>query len=422
MNLPATAMDIPFEETVSSSAGISSNNNNISICVDDKAQGAKQQEQQLVQQQCRTDCDYSVSLANDCESVDCRTDCDYSVSLANNDSIGSGMDTASETMEYIEKEDAYQTYCSSHNSSSNNESIPSIKKDVEDNRDGKDDNKNDNHDHDDDKGDDDDDSNISSVEKRDSNVKKQRQKVSFAEPVIDAQEWTFEDHYRSNKQREQMRRKRRYERMEKQRRSKVMVHAVVLLLLEVAAATIAVMYHLELIECCGTSIFSENASTADRWDKIFYWIGITYLLVLILIEIPTLIIAQETLFLFNPMIGYLLVMQMMYAADTQIAYIIYGLETVAMLGQSMVLVKMNRGPESCLHSILNYTLAGITLYLLLKLTQQGGYCIVNDRIQSVFSESTCNINCIDEASCFRCTGGGGGDELSSLTQCFIRFE
>uniref|UniRef100_A0A7S4EIW4 Uncharacterized protein n=1 Tax=Pseudo-nitzschia australis TaxID=44445 RepID=A0A7S4EIW4_9STRA len=417
-------MNIPFEETLRSSAGISSKNKNKSICVDDKVaerqreQGAKQQEQQLAQQQSRTDCDYSVSLAND-ESVDCRTDCDYSVSLAKNDSIETGMDTASETTEYIEKEDAFQAYCNYHNSCSNNENIASNRKNVEDNRDYKDDY------HDCDKDDeiDDDDSNISKVGKSASNIKKQRQKVSFAKPEIDAQEWTVEDHYRSNKQRQQLRRKWRYEKMEKRRKNKVMVYAVALLLLEVAAATIAVMYHQDLIECCGTSIFSKNATTADRWEKTFYWIGIAYLLVLILIEIPTLIIAQETLFIFNPMVGYLLVMQMMYAADAQIAYIMYGLETVAMLGQSMVLVQMNRNPESCLHSILNYTLSGITAYLLIKLSQQGGYCIVNDRIQSVLSESTCNTNCIDEASCFRCTGGGGGDDgLSSLAQCFIRFE
>eukprot|EP00536_Pseudo-nitzschia_multiseries_P011099 jgi/Psemu1/27894/gm1.27894_g len=262
----------------------------------------------------------------------------------------------------------------------------------------------------------------SQVGKGDSNPKKQRQRVTFSEPEVDAQEWTYDDHYRStiDFSRRKEEKKLKYERAERRRISKLMWCAVALLLLEVAGATIAVMNHQELVECCGNSIFSENESRAEQWDKTFYWIGIAYLIVIILIEIPTLVIAQETMFLFNPMVGYLLAMQMMYATDTRNAYIIYGLESAAMLGQSIILMQMQRSPEMCIHSILNYTLSGITVYLLLRLTQQGGYCIVDDRIQSVFTESTCNMDCIDEASCFRCTGGGD-DDLSFSTQCFIRF-
>lgn len=194
---------------------------------------------------------------------------------------------------------------------------------------------------------------------------------------------------------------------------------VFLLLLEVAGASIAVMNYQELVECCGRSIFSENEAVGERWNKAFFYIGIIYLPVIILIEIPTLIIAQETLFLFNPMVGYLLVMQMLYATDTKSAYIIFGLESVAMLGQSIILTQMQRGPEACIHSVLNYTFAGVTIYMLIILTQQGGYCIVDDRIQSVFSESTCNIACVDEDSCFRCTVSEGDD--ASSPHCFIRF-
>jgi hypothetical protein len=254
--------------------------------------------------------------------------------------------------------------------------------------------------------------------------KKERRTI---EPEVEAQEWTSDDHYSSavvskEKQRQldrEQRRSERYERRERKRIAKYMWFGVFLLLLEVAGASIAVMNHQELVECCGRSIFSENEAVGERWNKAFFYIGIIYLPVIILIEIPTLIIAQETLFLFNPMVGYLLVMQMLYATDTKSAFIIFGLESVAMLGQSIILTQMQRGPEACIHSVLNYTFAGMTIYMLIILAQQGGYCIVNDRIQSMFSESTCNIACIDEDSCFRCTVGEGDN--ATLTQCFIRF-
>ena len=243
-------------------------------------------------------------------------------------------------------------------------------------------------------------------------------------PETEEQEWTYEDYISSDANKKQHRLDReqrsndRYENAERRRVGKLMYFGVFLLLLEVAGASIAVKNHQELVECCGRSIFSEDESVGERWNKIFFWVGIIYLPVIILIEIPTLIIAQETLFLFNPMVGYLLAMQMLYTTDVRSAWIIFILETVAMLGQSCVLSQMRRRPESCLHSILNYTLGGITIYMMLKLTQQGGFCIVDDRIQSVLTEPTCNVACIDEETCFRCTSSG--DE-TFLPQCFVRF-
>ena len=245
---------------------------------------------------------------------------------------------------------------------------------------------------------------------------------SFIEPQLEAQEWTHEDHRESESHKDHLsreqRRMDRYERAERKRIGKLMWFGVFLLLLEVAGAIIAVMNHQELVECCGRSIFSENESVGERWNKIFYLIGILYIPVILLIEIPALVIAQETAFLFNPMVGFLLVMQMVYVTDLKSAYIIFGLESVAMIGQSMILVQMPRSIESCIHSVVSYIFAGMTVYMIVSLSQQGGYCIVNDRIQSVFSASTCNTACIDEDSCFRCTGD---DELF-VTKCFIRFE
>mmetsp|Transcript_4211 Transcript_4211/g.10933 ORF Transcript_4211/g.10933 Transcript_4211/m.10933 type:complete len:428 (+) Transcript_4211:168-1451(+) len=238
---------------------------------------------------------------------------------------------------------------------------------------------------------------------------------------VEAQEWTHEDHYASESHKRHLSRQKmqqeRYERAERRRIGKLMWFGVFLLLLEVAGAIVAVMNYQELVECCGRSIFSENESVGERWNKAFYLIGILYIPVILVIEIPTLVIAQETAFLFNPMVGFLLAMQMIYVTDLKSAYIIFGLEVVAMMGQSMILVQMPRSFESCIHSVVNYTLAGMTIYIIVLLRQQGGYCIVNDRIQSVFSESTCNTACINEDSCFRCIG----DE-NFVTQCFIRFQ
>jgi len=244
---------------------------------------------------------------------------------------------------------------------------------------------------------------------------------------LEAQEWTYEDHCSGTEDKElqrqrqldlEKRRNELYEKAIRRRNAPYMWFGVFLLLLEVAAASIAVKNYQDLVECCGRSIFSENEAVGDRWNQVFFLIGVLYIPVIILIEIPTLVIAQETLFLFNPMIGYLLAMHMLYTTDTRNAYIIFGLELVAMFGQSYILANMQRSPESCIHSVLNYTLAGITIYMLVMLTQQGGYCIVNDRIQSVFTDSTCNVGCIDESTCFRCDGIG--DDLLA-TQCFIKF-
>ena len=84
--------------------------------------------------------------------------------------------------------------------------------------------------------------------------------------------------------------------------NKLMVFAVVLLLLEVVSGTIFLMNFQELTECCGRSILSTFTATDEditesgfsiisdeTRNKIFYWIGIGYIIVIILIETPTLV-------------------------------------------------------------------------------------------------------------------------------------
>ena len=227
------------------------------------------------------------------------------------------------------------------------------------------------------------------------------------------------DQRQQDRQRErEEKRKERYELAERKRVDKIMYFGVFCLVLEIVGASIAVENYQPLVECCDRSIFSTDEAVGDKWNKAFYLMGILFLPFVILIEIPTLIIAHETLFLFNPMVGYLLAMHMLYTTDVESAWAIFGLETVAVLGQSWVLTQMQRRPESLLHSTINYTMAAITAYMLLRLTRQGGYCIVDDRIQLVFSDQTCNTQCLDADSCFRCDGN---NDESFIPKCFIQF-
>jgi len=250
------------------------------------------------------------------------------------------------------------------------------------------------------------------------------------------QEWTYEDHnrsmkhhrnnddvddddnndtmasytHRSSKQEKQTQQQLLYEEAERRRMKKVTMMSIGVLMFEIAAATVAFLNYQDLIECCGTSIFTST----ETWNTVFYWISIAYLIVIIVIEIPTLVVTHEPLFVFNPMVGFVLAMHMIYVTDTHSAYIIFGLETAAMFGQSMVLVQMqNRGLELFIHSVLNYTLCGLVLYMLIQLQEQGGYCIIDERIQSVFTVSSCNIGCIEEESCYQCE--------ANITSCFIQF-
>lgn len=190
------------------------------------------------------------------------------------------------------------------------------------------------------------------------------------------------------------------------------VFCMLILLIEMAAAMLAVIYYEDLIECCGESFISDSASVTQKWNSAIFGIGIGYL-VLIIIEIPVVALKQEPVFLFNPMIGFLLAVHMLYVTETYYSYVIYGLETVAMFGQSLVLIQMQRNSELCIHSLFNYTTCGLVIFLLIEMSRQGGYCIVDGQLQSVFMESTCNTGCTDDASCFVCTG--------NATSCFIRF-
>jgi hypothetical protein len=193
----------------------------------------------------------------------------------------------------------------------------------------------------------------------------------------------------------------------------LLIFTLALLSLELGAAIIAVLFFEPFVECCGDSFVSTSDISNDSWNQALYGISIAYL-TWVIVDFPVVAISKEPVFLFNPMIGFLLCMHMLYVTNTTYAYAIYGLETCAMLGQTYVLMQLHRNAELCIHSLFNFIMCGIVVYSLIELTRQGGYCIVGGSVQGVFSEATCNIHCVDEASCNVCDG--------NVTQCFIPFQ
>lgn len=192
----------------------------------------------------------------------------------------------------------------------------------------------------------------------------------------------------------------------------LLIFTICLLFVELAAAMIAVIYFEPLVECCGESFVSASESTTERWNQAMFGISIGYLC-WVIVDMPIVAISKEPVFLFNPLIGFLLSMHMFYVTNVTYAYIIYGLETVAMLGQSYVLIRIRRNAETCIHSIFNFTMCGVVVYALIELSRQGGYCIVGGQLEGVFSDSTCDTRCVNDVTCNVCDG--------NATSCFIRF-
>mmetsp|Transcript_29608 Transcript_29608/g.49113 ORF Transcript_29608/g.49113 Transcript_29608/m.49113 type:complete len:328 (+) Transcript_29608:231-1214(+) len=199
---------------------------------------------------------------------------------------------------------------------------------------------------------------------------------------------------------------------EDNRPSCLLVFCTILLILELGAAMIAVVYYDDLIECCGESFISASDSVTATWNRALHGIAIGYL-TWVIVEFPIIALTKEPVFLFNPMIGFLLAIHMMYLTNVLNAYIIFGLECAAMLGQSFILMKLNRNAELCIHAIFNFTLCGLVTYLIIEMTRQGGYCIVDGELETVFKISTCDIGCFSDETCNICA--------SNTTSCFIKF-
>jgi hypothetical protein len=181
-----------------------------------------------------------------------------------------------------------------------------------------------------------------------------------------------------------------------------------LLFLEFCGALLAIIYWDNIVECCGESYMSN-----DTWNLALFGIAVAYLTWTI-VSGPIIAKTHEPFFLFNPMIGFLLAMHMLYTTHVLNAYIIYGIETFAMLGQTYVLCQIGKRWELLIHTLANFTVSLLTIYMIISLSNDGGYCIVDGELQSIFSNSTCsNARCTDELSCHICT-----DEIN---ECFISF-
>jgi hypothetical protein len=192
----------------------------------------------------------------------------------------------------------------------------------------------------------------------------------------------------------------------------LLLFTIFLLLCEMGTGMLAVMFYQDLPECCGDSFVSENDSVTASWNSAIFAIGIGYL-TWVIITIPIVIISKEPVFLFNAMIGYLLAIQMLYVSNILYAYIMYGLETFAVLGQAVVLCILNRNAELCIHSLFNFTMCGLVTYLFIELSRQGGYCVVGGQLEGVFVDPTCVMNCDNIETCSFCDG--------EATSCFFAF-
>jgi hypothetical protein len=198
----------------------------------------------------------------------------------------------------------------------------------------------------------------------------------------------------------------------KRRTPCAIIFTIFVLLLELGAAMVAIMYWEDLMECCGDSFVSVSDSVTSSWNTALFAVAVGYL-TWVIVQFPIIALTKEPVFLFNPMIGFLLAIHMLYVTNVLSAYIIYGLETAAMLGQSYILMNLGKSAELCIHSLFNFTMSGLVVYLIIELSKQGGYCIVDGELESVFQLPTCNIACTDEASCNVCT--------ANTTSCFISF-
>jgi hypothetical protein len=187
---------------------------------------------------------------------------------------------------------------------------------------------------------------------------------------------------------------------------------VFILILELGAAVVAVLFWDDVMECCGESAMSKTASGTEKWNLALYGIAVGYLTWTI-VAFPIIKVTHEPIFLFNPMIGFFLAIHMLYVTNVLSAYIIYGLETVAMLGQTYILCQIRRRVELLIHTLANFTMSLLVIYMILHLSFEGGYCIVDGELQSIFSNSTCNKLCTDDLSCNVCT--------ADVSSCFISF-
>jgi hypothetical protein len=191
--------------------------------------------------------------------------------------------------------------------------------------------------------------------------------------------------------------------------------AIAVLALEMILATLAIISFDGQVECCDDHWLYDSEKGQDTWDKIFLWVSVGYLSWAVL-SIVFVAVKEYHVALLNPLIGFTLAYFTLYNAQRWEALTMYGLETAAMLLESFVLVRDQKYSLLGLQMLVVYVASGIGLYCIMAVSKDGGYCIVDGTLQSVFQNSTCNMDCDDvDIPCFVCNVV---DEPSS---CFIPF-
>jgi hypothetical protein len=197
---------------------------------------------------------------------------------------------------------------------------------------------------------------------------------------------------------------------EKVRAPSTKLVAFAALALEMALAIVSIISFDGFADCCGEYFFVTNTPEGqETWDKSIFWIAVGYLG---LVVTQVAFVAMEwPVAIFNPLVGFFLTLSGLYSAFRVEVWIMYGLETTAVLLQSYVLFRDQRSFLLCLQTLLNYGVCAFVLYAIISLSQQGGYCVVGGLFETIFQESTCNTNCndvdipcsvcdVDQSSCF----------------------
>jgi hypothetical protein len=185
--------------------------------------------------------------------------------------------------------------------------------------------------------------------------------------------------------------------------------ALVVLALEMGVALLSLVTFDGFEECCGESIFYNAAEERIRWEQAFFWTSVAYLIIVIM-QVPF-VAKGYSVTLFNPVLGFALTLLTMYNLHPKEAWIMFGLETAAALTESFGLFRDGNFTMLFVQMLWGIGACGVTLFCFISLSQQGGYCIVDGTLESVFQESTCNTSCdgveiscivcdVDQPSCF----------------------
>lgn len=186
---------------------------------------------------------------------------------------------------------------------------------------------------------------------------------------------------------------------------------VAVLTLEMGIAIISFLQFTGFAECCNDYFFADTEKEKEMWDEIFAWTSIGYF-ALATLCIP-LVWRGWHVSTFIHVVGFLLAGLTLYNTHTVEAMVMLGLEVAAVFLQTYVLCRDGAYPLLLFHS-LNYAVMGVAVYGYVLLLRQGGYCIVGGKLETIFEESTCQMDCDNlETSCSVC-----GIEPKS---CFIKF-